>query len=238
MGKDKAPILLLARSAIIYLFVKDLQPKAPPEISPIPSAIITPLGLYPYPGIHRLLFIPIAYVGGDGSVGHVQVRRLYLEIAVDTMATSLQLSLSDFGKSLADYSRIAIIGGLVGDRPMLLYDQLLASEDALKAVQAYVSELQLPEGIITSYSPLYDSTNPYPLPQIGDEHYACYYATSKDPDEIENMKRLEATAKYCLDNHLHYLPPSVLNGWKADYLQPLLAHLKSKLESTDKGVGT
>ena len=209
MGRETAPILLFIRSVLEDIFTKDTHPQAPPEISPIPSAIGTPFGIYRYPGIHRLVFISVPYIDENGSVGRIQMRTAYLDIILDKIAGRLKLSVSDLAKSLANYSRTAIIGALVTDRPALFYSDFY--EQALSYL---------------------------PYPQADCEYYPCYEQTTKDPDQIDNMRRLEATVEYCLQNHLNALPASVLDGWRTDFLQPIMAHIKSKFEGTDKGVST
>jgi hypothetical protein len=56
-----------------------------------------------------------------------------------------------------------------------------------------------------------------------------YYATTKDPDDMESIKRLESTVVFCLDRGMSILPSSVLNEWKKEVLTPLFGHVKSKL---------
>ena len=71
----------------------------------------------------------------------------------------------------------------------------------------------------------------------GDECCPCYYATTKNPDDKENMEHLESTVMYALGNNLDTLPPSVANGWRKNVLLPLVAHIRSKIE-TDHSEGS
>lgn len=59
----------------------------------------------------------------------------------------------------------------------------------------------------------------------------CYYSTTKNANDRENLQHLEATVMRCLSDNLDILPPSVLSGWQKDVLQPLLAHIRLKIDT-------
>jgi len=69
---------------------------------------------------------------------------------------------------------------------------------------------------------------------MGEECCPCYYATTKNSDDKENMEHLESTVIYALGNNLDTLPPSVLNGWRKNILEPIVAHIRSKIETNNK----
>jgi hypothetical protein len=118
------------------------------------------------------------------------------------MASKLNLSLLELIESLAEYSRTVIVGALVAGKPTILY--------------------KLPH--------LQNSYLSHELPQAANYEYCpCYWQTLKDVDQIENMKRLETNAQYCLDNHLNALPPSVLEWWQTNFLQPVVAEIQLKM---------
>lgn len=58
----------------------------------------------------------------------------------------------------------------------------------------------------------------------------CFYATTKNPDDMENLQHLESTVMYALHNNLDTLPNSVVSGWQKDILQPLLTDIKAKIK--------
>jgi len=56
-----------------------------------------------------------------------------------------------------------------------------------------------------------------------------YYATTKDPDDMESIRRLESTVNFCLDRGMNVLPSDVLIEWQKEFLTPLFEHVKCKL---------
>jgi hypothetical protein len=213
MGKE--PLLLFIQPALSEIMLGTHAASTLPEITPIPDFIYTPLGIGAYPGINKLTFISIPYIDEIGRVGRIQMRNFYLDTIINTMAKQLQLSFSDFINSLLNYSRIANVGALVADKPMLLLKNSLL-EGAMTMHPSFLSgSLQLPE-------PTYD------------EYYPFYWNTNIDMDDVGIIKELQSNIIYCLNNHLNALPSSIVDSWIKTTLNPIMTRLKSAMKQIPK----
>ena len=58
----------------------------------------------------------------------------------------------------------------------------------------------------------------------------CYYATTKNVDDMESLQHLESNVLYCLDNKMNALPLNIKTDWLKNFITPLLNDVKSKIK--------
>lgn len=142
---EKNPIILLIRPTLKKLLTSNvLNNSIPPEISPIPNEIHTPIGIYPYPGIQRLILLSIPYIDENGSVGYAQMRNLYFDVVITTIANQLKLQPQEFVNSLARCTRSVIVGAIPVDKPQICY---VNPNDTNIAISFQETQKLLPEAV-------------------------------------------------------------------------------------------
>ena len=208
MADKERPLLLLMFSVLGDIVQGKMNPPTRQEFEYIPVSINTPLGFLRYQGIYGLEFVSIPTIDKAGVVKRVQVRRLYLENILESIAVQLQIDVMELIISLMQYRRIVIVAAITAGEPMLFYSQVNR-----------------------------ETNSQYPPKSMECEYCPCYMQTQVDQEQILNMKGLESTVGYCLENNLSTLPPLVCDEWKDSFLQPLMERIVSAMENDSKHAG-
>jgi len=59
----------------------------------------------------------------------------------------------------------------------------------------------------------------------------CYSATTKNADNMENIRRLESSVMHCLSNKLDSLPITTKADWLKNFITPLINDIKPKIQN-------
>jgi hypothetical protein len=144
------------------------------------AEINTPLGKLEGIRPSQMELLRMPYISETGKVGRIKMEKVYLEQALDNLATELRLERS----ALLDGSREAVI----------------------------VSETDISS----------DS-----------ECIPCYYGTTGNPVNMENLQHLEANVMRCLNEGLDYLPPNILSNWINVVLNPIFQQARTVISGKD-----
>ena len=71
-----------------------------------------------------------------------------------------------------------------------------------------------------------------------DECCPCYYGTTKNADDMENLRHLESTVMWSLSRGLDSLPSKVLVGWKNKVLIPIFGQARMAISRKHSNVRT
>ena len=170
---------------LILLFYKqildDISSRSMLKEEPMLKAeITTPLGKLEGIRPSQLERLRIPYISETGRVGRIKMERLYVEQALDNLATELQLE----RHSLLD-----------GNREVVIVAETDTSSDS--------------------------------------ECIPCYYGTTRNPVNMENLQHLEANVMRCLNEELEYLPPHILSNWINIVLNPIFEQARTVMSGED-----